>query len=787
VRLVRVTIGLATAGLLLGAVTAFTGGAAQASAPAVPGEASVDGPASALPDIRTLPQAARYPLDPNMAQTIAAWRKTPAGRLQMHTSAGAATAETPAVGTKRQWLSLDDEKGMLYLKEYTLRGVGKNIEVWVASGAAPDGVIGTDMLPEDCRRAVPDSTTVTDDQVKYLMNQYDTNMLPKESKAFSVAPDRDGTKKPDNDLTKGLDFTGAGNRVVTLVDNVRDANFYDFPKNTTYIAGFFSQQFNELADRNIMTIDAYDWAHRIGANVRDDQNSDICKSRPARPFTYEGIFAHEYQHLLQYYVDPAEVNFINEGLSDYAISLTGYGSTDKTVFEKNAESHIYCYEGFGNVITKYNPNGRPCGGPQNSLTLWGDEGDGSEILADYGNAWSFLLFLRDRYGDAMIESIHRDKAAQGLKSVQDALDRFGKGAKVASVLHDYQLMTLVDKIAGSKGGSITGIDKRLATSASLNSTVNLLNPAAYVAPGASPNGADFVPLRTTGIGYMSGADLRSVGFAGRRTLPPTPLKWTVAPRVPLLPTLSFPPYPNVPPIDDVPPPELPASPLDNPALFSGNEGLTDASAVFATTVPTDNPTLTYTTSYNMEDGFDYGYTVISTDGGKTYKTLKNANTKEAKPPAQKGDGLTGSAPLPTPQTFDLSAYKGQAVVLGFRYVSDPLVNLGGWYIDDVKVGNQLISDGSSRAPFKSFTQLSPTQVKNWSVQIVGLDENRKKVHVERVDGRFDFTLTPAQVKTFAAFPVVVAIVGFDEITETVRTYAPYALKVNGITQFGGVS
>jgi bacillopeptidase F (M6 metalloprotease family) len=189
----------------------------------------------------------------------------------------------------------------------------------------------------------------------------------------------------------------------------------------------------------------------------------------------------------------------------------------------------------------------------------------------------------------------------------------------------------------------------------------------------------------------------------------------------------------------------------------------------------------------MEDGFDYGYTVISTDGGKTYKTLKNANTKEAKPPAQKGDGLTGSAPLPTPQTFDLSAYKGQAVVLGFRYVSDPLVNLGGWYIDDVKVGNQLISDGSSRAPFKSFTQLSPTQVKNWSVQIVGLDENRKRVHVERVDGKFDFTLTPAQVKTFAAFPVVVAIVGFDEITETVRTYAPYALKINGITQFGGVS
>ena len=48
--------------------------------------------------------------------------------------------------------------------------------------------------------------------------------------------------------------------------------------------------------------------------------------------------------------------------------------------------------------TAFNPNPRDCGGPENSLTLWGDEGNGNEILADYGNAWSFMLFLYDRYG-----------------------------------------------------------------------------------------------------------------------------------------------------------------------------------------------------------------------------------------------------------------------------------------------------------------------------------------------------------------------------------------------------
>jgi hypothetical protein len=43
-----------------------------------------------------------------------------------------------------------------------------------------------------------------------------------------------------------------------------------------------------------------------------------------RPFLYEGTFAHEYQHLLEHYSDPDEVNWINEGLSDWAWSLTGY-------------------------------------------------------------------------------------------------------------------------------------------------------------------------------------------------------------------------------------------------------------------------------------------------------------------------------------------------------------------------------------------------------------------------------------------------------------------------------
>ena len=66
-----------------------------------------------------------------------------------------AAAATPPVGTVRQWLALDDFNGILYRKDYTLRGVGTHIEVWVANDLAfPAG---------DCRTQIADSTEITDD------------------------------------------------------------------------------------------------------------------------------------------------------------------------------------------------------------------------------------------------------------------------------------------------------------------------------------------------------------------------------------------------------------------------------------------------------------------------------------------------------------------------------------------------------------------------------------------------------------------------------------------------
>ena len=606
----------------------------------------------------------------------------------------------------RDWLALDDTTGDYYPKTFSLRAVGTHSEVWVAQDLAfPD---------KDCRQG---AVEVTDSQIAQLVAEFDNTIYPKETGAFSVPPNRDGS----NAIAAG-DFAGDGDKTVTLVDNIRDENYLHFPGTVTYTAGFFSRTMSELVDRNVVTIDGYDWKHRLGAHPANDPTDDLCTSRPARPRLYEATFAHEWQHLLEYYADPKEVLWVNEGLSDYAQSLTGYVDGRTTVWDQGNDPHLVCYQGFGPVTTKYNRNSRVCGGPQNSLNLWG-EGAPMEILADYGMAYQFMLYLRDRFGPGIITSLHRDGARQGLAAVQAALPT---GTALYDVLHDFQTMTLVDKVVGEPGGVIRGVDARRVTASSVRSTVNLNNKSAYATPGAAPNGADYVPLPTP---------VRSVDFNGAKTLPPLPSGWTIA----------------------------------DETLFAGNRSDLDSHAVRRVTVPVADPTLTLETAWGLEFGNDWAYVTVSTDGGKTYRAVAGDRTL----PGLWGPGLTGASGRTVTTKYDLRAYAGREVLLGLRYVSDDAVNQGGWRIGRITLGGSVLNDGSVLTGWPSPTKIVPTPVHAWHVTLVGLGKRRAKA------------VPVAKFAQLEGYPKVVAIVAYDEPTEKLKQYAPYRLTVNGVLQPGG--
>ena len=73
-------------------------------------------------------------------------------------------------------------------------------------------------------------------------------------------------------------------------------------------------------------------------------------------------------------------------------------------------------------------------------------GQPGRVLADYGNAYSFMLFLFDRYGIDLISRLHNDGDLQGLPA---SPPRWRPGAPdLYDVVHDFQSTTLLDKIIG---------------------------------------------------------------------------------------------------------------------------------------------------------------------------------------------------------------------------------------------------------------------------------------------------------------------------------------------------
>ena len=685
------------------------------------------------------------PLDKKYSTDALGLRQQPARAL-----AAPAAAPTPAVGTVRQWIALDDFQGRLYRKDYTLRGVGSHIEAWVANDLAfPAG---------DCRTQIASSTQITDAQVAHLISEFDGNMYPKETSTFSTPPDRDGTNAvlgPDANGNGGV-YTGGGEKTVALIDNVRDDNYYSFPAAPTYIAGFFSSQFNELVDRNVMTVDAFDWLHRTTANPRGRAHGRPVHEPPGAPEPLRG-------HVRARVAAPPAllhrpVRDVVGQRGDLRLRPDAHGLRRRDgdrVRPRAPTATSTASRASAPSRRQFNPNPRDCGGPENSLNLWG-EGNPNAVLADYGNAYSMMLYLADRYGRDIISRLHNDGELQGLPSLQAALKAEGAGS-MYGVIHDFQSMVLLDKIVGdSKRSVVLGVPKRRVTTPSLRSTVNLANPNANDDPGAAPNGADYVALQGANGKVLKGRDLRSLTFTGAKQLPPLPLAWTIV-------------------SDD---PDRPG----NPVLFSGNANNTDASAVTPVTVPTADPTLRFLAKYGAEFGFDYGYVQVSTDGGATYTTIPGDKTIDA----PLGPGLNGTTTGFEPHSYDLSAYAGQSVLVAFRYVSDGGVNEGGLLVDDITVGGTAVSDGSSLAPFKSPTQIHPIDVHNWNVRLVGINEGKVPVALQvEFNGRNSVRLTRGQLALASPFQKVVAIVAYDEPTEQVQQYAPYTLTVNGALQPGG--
>lgn len=105
----------------------------------------------------------------------------------------------------------------------------------------------------------------------------------------------------------------------------------------------------------------------------------------------------------------------------------------------------------------------------------------------------------------------------------------------------------------------------------------------------------------------------------------------------------------------------------------------------------DAATLSFWTWYEIEEGWDYGYVMVSTDDGRTWDLLKTESTATDNPhgnsfgEAYTGNSGGGSSAVWVQETADLTPYTSQEILLRFSAITDGAVTEAGFVVDDIAI------------------------------------------------------------------------------------------------------
>lgn len=379
-------------------------------------------------------------------------------------NAGATTAQAASPftydGGTKQFLNRN-----LKFKEFTLRSVGDNVEIWVAKDLAYG--------PKNPKPA----DVVTQAQVDKLRTEFDSKMYPIATQFFGTPDKLDGSNATVPGMV-GLpeNYYEGSDKVIMLVDNVQDEGWNN-PSYPFFVAGFFWQTLENYTDRNIITIDTNSWETRL-------EN------------TFFATTIHELQHLIHADNDGAEETWLNEGMSTFSEFLGGYG---------HGEGSINFYLDH----------------PENSLVNWDEHGTaatGPETIADYGQVYLFTLYMYDKFGKEFIRELAVDGTSQGMTSVNETLKRYGSDKTFTEVYQDFMTALTLDDSKVSSDYNFDSIDlRKLPVGDGVRGkTVDFEKAKTFEKEGVPAWGGDFKE-------FNFGKDVRGLEFDGVDFLP---LQWS---------------------------------------------------------------------------------------------------------------------------------------------------------------------------------------------------------------------------------------------------------------------
>lgn len=435
-------------------------------------------------------------------------------------------------------------------------------------------------------------------------------------------------------------------------------------------------------------------------------------------YTY-GTLAHEFQHMIHWYLDRNESTWLNEGFSEVAAFLNGY-----TV---------------GGVDFSYAQH------PDISLPDWTSLSDCPDITgAHYGQSFLFLTYFLDRFGDQATQALVKDQA-NSLASVDDVLKSLG----------------ITDKQSGKP---VTADDLVLDWMATL-----------YLGDGSVADG------RYVYHNYPSAPHVEATQKIDH--CPGSPLEGSVSQYGPEYIEISCAGDHELSFVGSTVAQVLPAKPHSGKYAFwsnTGDESDMTLTHNFDFSKLSGPIQLSFWTWYDLEKGYDYLYLEASRDG-QHWDILKtpSCSDKDLSGNAY-GCGYTGTSGGGQPphwisESVDLSTYAGGSVQLRFEYVTDAALNGEGLLLDDVSIpaagyaADFEADDGGWQA--NGFARIENSLAQTFRLLLVGKGKDRTTV--QPVDISPDQTAT-VHVSLASGDTATLIVTGTQRFT---RLPAAYTIEV----------
>ena len=585
----------------------------------------------------------------------------------------------------------DSEAGGTYDQDFTRVYAGETsdgtpVYIYVPEGTPLDGTAPTgvesldpafdptaddDFVP--CADASVDDYTLTQAEIDYLGAQLSNQIVAVDEEHFGPMDAADPNEPASDSL-------------VMVVYNVQDANYYDCAE-TTYTAGYFAPDYIESSGMNVIVVDAFDWANRVGPDDSPWRDDDPENDQAT---LYEGVIAHELEHLLHNYSDPGELSWVDEGLADFAVFLNGYDV---------GGSHLTYHQVFY---------------ADTSLTRWAGG------LQNYGAAYTFFQYLWEQAGgngdgtytpdlaydgaggDLLIKLIFENEA-DGMEGVQAAIEEFntltGAGLRSAEeIFQDWAVAVYLDD-EDSELWDIKAVD--FGDPAFTTWTMDIADDLFWSGRGSNQGAQPEAKWVRRANGQSPVAV--PYGVQVERFRNPGP-RVTVA-------------------LDGDDTTQV-APHTGDTHWYAGYESQSEN--VLDVDVTGEVESLDFWTWHFIEEGWDYGFVEALVDGEWVTVPLEDDSgtvvTSNEDPHGNNptGNGLTGTSggeyfvdePVYVHYTADLP---DGTTDVQFRYSTDAAYLDTGWFVDDVMVNGAPAAVSSDDGEWFETTGL---QDNNWTLQVV---------------------------------------------------------------------